>query len=608
MKLREYAPNEILLTTDTIQNVSNQFSETIVNETNQSKYREITIALIVDICLNLIAIIPNISILPSWAKIIIGIIFIGLVIYLSMNGFRWYESCKKLKSVVNNSSLDSMLMERAKSKLRYTAIIRITYKENNEVYYLTGKDYFLPHCTMNECGTMFEQNENIIQCLYSDFKIQERDILEIKAVDEQVHYSIKPIHNNLQMNAFVFYDVLIKIQSKEKLIQNNNKRWWHTIAAMKKKPEAMSTNKDVINLLEELPAPKDSFVNVLGNIKIIWNITSKCHYNCSICATHDEELDAKDKLNVLNSICTAKKLIKNIDFAGGDPLHFDESVTIIQAAITQLGDDKISITTTGEGVAESVKNKFSNIVKHCEITIDAAHSNLDSQYTANDQTISRDENEYCSTNINQINLLLEHTDSLTINVPIINDDLSEDEINILIKKIVNIRDHNPNVDIDVTLLRLMPVGRLAHWMDKDKYKQYNPISVANKIKKELEKNSIVCKLHCSLRILPIFGKDECCTMLENKLGVDCAGNVFSCAWGGYVPCTEPITKNPFYLGNLTRVSLIDILEGRSKTNQYRNIMAEINAKSKRKYCSVVSYYNHKKQFENFDPLSSCLEV
>ncbi len=40
-------------------------------------------------------------------------------------------------------------------------------------------------------------------------------------------------------------------------------------------------------------------------------------------------------------------------------------------------------------------------------------------------------------------------------------------------------------------------------------------------------------------------------------GIDCGGNVFACAWGGYV--TDDLSNNPFYLGNIYKDDLKTIL-------------------------------------------------
>lgn len=604
MKLKEYNPKDILISRDAVTSTVMKYSEKEKNKLEKSKYFEISITLGVELALNLLAFIPGFDSLSMWIRVISVIILLVLIVYLSICVYRFVTSRRALdNSNDEDKSVEDMLLDKAKENMRYTAIIRVVYKENDTIKYLIGKDNFLPHGNMDKNFEIDKQGANILQSLSDEFKISQKDILKIWPVDNKVYFSIKPIHGTIQMNAFVFYDINIKANTKAKVLNKNRKRWF-TIEEMKQNPDAISVNSDVIGLLEGLPNPRDSFVSILGDVKIIWNITSKCPYNCAICATHDEnrvELNASEKLKVLNQICTAKDMIKCLDFAGGDPLHNEECTNIIQAAIEQLGADKISITTTGAGVVESDNNDFVGVVKHCEITIDASHADLSD--TSDRKFLSRDEKGYTSHNIEQIGLLLEHTDSLTINVPIINDDLDDNEINELVKRICEIKRHNADVNIDVSLLRLMPVGKIPNTVTKDFYKTYNPINVINKIKAKLEEKGIVCRLHCSLRVLPGFGESDYCRMLENKIGIDCAGNVFACAWGGYIHTKEPITQTPFYLGNLKNAPLDEILDGKRKTMYFRNIEAEMKSDTKRHFCSVVSYYMNNTLFENNDPLS-----
>jgi len=607
--LEEYKPKDILLNSDAVTNVVTDYLNWQEPENKRNKYKELTISFAIEIILGLFAIVPSWTAMSIFAKIIsaaIVVILLGLVI---VYGTKWRETIDSLKGQ-NKKALDSMLIERAKEDIKYTGIARITYKQKGQIQYLMGEDFFLPHCNLNKKLTINEQKDNLIQSLQSDFGIKENSIVKVIPIDEIIHYSIKPIHGSVQMNAFVFYDVFIKEQDKDKLIAQTDRRRWASIDQMKKNTVAMSTNKDVIDLLEEFPNPTESFVNVLGNIKIIWNITSKCSYNCAICATHDEarpELELKDKYIVLNSICTAKHMIRNLDFAGGDPLMFDDSTTVIQSAVEQLGADKVSVTTTGKSLAALSKDDFPRIVRHCEITIDAAHNELQSSNEESKPSlVARNEKDYSKTNIDSISLISSYADSLTINVPIIDDDLSDLEINNLLTKIEWIKTHTSGIDVDVSLIRLMPVGRLSQNIDKNDYKNYNPIPVIKKIQALLNDIGVECKLHCSLRILPSFStcvSDNHCNMLENKLGIDCAGNVFACAWGGYINSEDPPTKNPFYLGNLTKVPLAKILTGGSRTKPYHDIFAEIDNNNHRNYCSVVSYYTKKERFKNYDPLA-----
>ena len=607
--LNEDKPKDILLNSDAVTALITDYNNWQEPENNRLKSRELTISYIIETILGLLAVLTSwngMSNVLRFVSIVVEIVLVGLAFY---HGIKWREAYKNLENQ-NPKSLDSMLMEKAKEDIKYTGIARITYKHKGQMQYLVGPDFFLPHCNLNKKLAINEQKSNLIQSLQDNFGIKENSIIKVTPIDEKIHYSIKPIRGSIQMNAFVFYDVFIKEQDKEKLITQSDKRRWSSIDQMKKNTIAMSTNKDVIDLLEDFPNPVESFINMLGNIKIIWNITSKCSYNCAICATHDEkriELGLNEKYRVLNSICTAKHMIKNLDFAGGDPLMFDDNITVIQSAVEQLDADKVSVTTTGKSLTALSKEAFPRIVRHCEITIDAAHNELqNSDEDMPVRLVTRNEKDYSKTNIESISLISTYADSLIINIPVIDDDLSEQEIETLTQKVLWIKTHTSKIDVDVSLIRLMPVGRLPHNIEKNAYNNYNPISVIKKIQKALGDNGIECRLHCSLRILPAFNTcvhDNHCNMLENKLGIDCAGNVFACAWGGYLNSEDPPTKNPFYLGNLTKVPLIKILTGISRTKPYSDILAEIDTNNHRDYCSVISYYSKKKLFENYDPLA-----
>lgn len=609
-KISEYDPKELLLNADAIKNVTTEYEQWYEPENKRSKNKELTITLIVDIVLNLVALLPSFSLMHIALKVISIIILVALSIYCIICATRWYESYKEIKGLTQ-PQLNTLMMERAKESMKYTAIIRITHiNSNDQALYLTDKEYFLPHCAMDQNLTIYDQKENIIQSLNDHFDIKRKHIIDVRPADENVHFSIKPIHERIQMNAFVFFDVTLKEKYKNNLTQQTSTRKWFSIEEMKNSTEAMSTNKDVIELLEKIPSPKESFVDLLGDIKIIWNITSKCSYNCSICATSDKrrtELSSSDKLKVLNHIYSAKSKIKNIDFAGGDPLQSEDARNIIQSAITQFGEEKISVTTTGQGLSKKTKDDLAKFVKRYEITIDASHENLNNSNVCETDVsyLSRNEVNYSENNINTINTLREDIDFLTINIPIINDDLSNEEIEKLISKIDWIKNHTSGIEIDVTLLRLMPVGKLADSIDVESYKKYNPINTVKSILEKIEPLGITCKLHCSLRILPEF--NSCvelnhCEMLEHKIGVDCAGNVYACAWGAYLQNCSP-TENPFYLGNLTKVSLIKILDGGVKSTKYPTIINEIESNNYHNYCSVVSYYINKTPYENHDPLT-----
>jgi len=608
--LKEYKNEKLLINTDAVNNIISEYVNDNKHRAAVDKYKEITIAIIFDLALELGSFAASLSTMSKPTIAFSAIISILLIAYAVYCGSRWYTSSNELRSK-EQIDLYKLIVEKAQENTRYTGIARIVYMNNGQQMYLTGNDYFLPHWTMNKELSIEDQNANITYSLHSEFGIKNSDIIRITPIDSEVYFSAKPIHGSIKMNAYVFYDIILKEQSRDEIIGSNHNYKWMTIDNMEKTPTALSSNKDVIDILKYLPPlVHESFENILGNYKVIWNITNKCSYNCAICATHDddrEELTLAEKMKVIHNIKSANDRILTIDFAGGDPLQDEDSVTIIQNAVDTLGKDKVSVTTTGRGIYNLSRMNMLHSIKHCEITLDASHAYLQSDETPLMETsnISREENDYSSNNVETIDIIPTLVQSLTINIPVINDDLSDEEIENLIKKIELIRERTKNIELDTSIIRLMPTGKMSGDSNKEIYKAYQPIAVVKKIKKKLEEKNIKCHLHCSLRILPAFDeKGKChCNMLENKIGIDCAGNVYACAWGGYANNDESPTQNPYYLGNLTRTTLKKILDGESRTRQYSKIYNEINNNNFRKACSIVSYYFEGDILKESDPLS-----
>lgn len=89
-------------------------------------------------------------------------------------------------------------------------------------------------------------------------------------------------------------------------------------------------------------------------------------------------------------------------------------------------------------------------------------------------------------------------------------------------------------------------------------------------------------------------------LMRRKIGIDCAGNVFACAWGGYLPDTA-VADNPLFLGNLLRQDLTEILDNNTSDN-YKKINNWTKKKNEN-YCPVASITCGGKLSENRDPLA-----
>lgn len=606
----EALPENILLSKDFIKSSVDEDTKRTDLKSKLDNNKKSTGCNIVNIISFVISLISGRQSIPIPLQYVFGAIIIIFFIRAVISGTRWCDAHKALKELPESKyDLESRITSRVNRTMKRTAIIIIAYRDKNvkehsnqgTLKFLTREDTFLSHAEMMPDKGISEQAEVVQGELLDEYNINQQDILKITEIENEFLYSIKPVHGKLEMNAFAFYVVRLNASVKSRLLNNSDIKWM-TLEEMQNDPYAMSVNKDVIDyLLVHKYAITDSFINFVDDVRVIWNITNKCSFNCAICATHDEkriELNAEEKIKVLNSISSAGSRINSIDFAGGDPCCSEDSMSIIENAIQLFGAERVSVTTTGKGIAQLSEDSCTRLLAQCEITVDASHDNL------NENNIFSRE-EYCNLNIIKVQERSENLRKLIINIPLLVDDLNDSEIQCLIERVDALKKKSPRLEIETVLIRLMPVGLLAENQSREQYINYNPLELAKKIKGKFESIKIPCRYHCSLRVL--MGMHECdkwCEMLEHKIGIDCAGNVFACAWGSYAGGYDDIKENPFYLGNLTETRLVDILDGKKKTQAYRNIHREIENGEKRHYCSVVSQYVSNKLFENVDPLSN----
>lgn len=187
-------------------------------------------------------------------------------------------------------------------------------------------------------------------------------------------------------------------------------------------------------------------------MKIIWNITNQCGFHCDICATYSdrEELTFSQKRDALHSILSlGANRIRELDFAGGDPLYEEQSTQIAREGIALLGREKVCITTTGLGVSmrPNEGEDLRELLYHCEMTIDSIESLPDRVRNAEMYVVlNRSESVRC----------LDEITNLHINVPILKPDMSEKDIAALVNSISGIGAEH----IDVALLHLMNVGKM----------------------------------------------------------------------------------------------------------------------------------------------------
>ena len=618
-KLNEYEPKHIFLNIDKFKSASDQATEQMKERADFFTRRNFFFSTVVAIAIMFITcpeimktILQDIESNQNTALVVFRLT--ALILLMISFIFSGYGILRKWKVRKNPNKFTDAIMSYVSAEIKYTAVLIIADSRNesgNESFLLgtytnEGFAHFLPYVKMNKNAGINDQIDKIEKYIIQRYNIEKSDIVKITPYDTDPLFSVKKIGDSDDpvQHMFVFFSVQFVYQIRKKLIAEYPSQW-ETLAELMQNPDAMANNYDVICKLDELSEYiQDSFYTVNDPIRIIWNITKKCMYNCEICATKDDsrqELELKDKLKILNHINSLQGRIESIDFAGGDPCCDQDTIHVINQAIDLYGS-RVSVTTTGAGIEEAINNvafDTKRLLKYSEITIDLA----------GEAGVSRDvDSRYCIENIAKV---IEHSayfTRLTINVPLLTPSISEDEIECFVQNILSIAEHFSKAQIAVKFIRLMPVGGmiLANYP-----KNYDLKNIVGKIKNSLTKNGIAVFYHCSIRACLSFSdKNNCCLMMRRKIGIDCEGNVFTCAWAGYLHDQIEFCKmispidNPFYLGNLVVNNLSEIL---SKENERYNLIDERIRKSlsgKVDYCPIFSHAYGQAWYKNVDPLAS----
>lgn len=423
---------------------------------------------------------------------------------------------------------------------------------------------FLPYLDIDKKIPLEEQKDDLRKGIASKLNIP-YNALKIHLLEDAGCYSIKLAvpENTEKLFQHEFYMVTINNSVEDYLLKNQE---WADIDSLARDANVVRVNGDVVDRLMSLKSRiKNSFEsNELfhNSLKIIWNITKECLFDCQICATYSgqkRELSEYEKAKVLLALAGIKNDIIELNFAGGDPLVNLASKKIIKYARELFGKQKISISTTGRGIEKLANSEEMFFLNNCVLSIDS--------YDFEEEGV-RNTVDYNKINARNGKRYREYMSKLRINIPILKTDLDDSEIEKIAKKVNEI---NPN---EVSLLNLMPVGRL----DKSNYPDdYKPANFVQTFRKYINP-TIKLHIHCALRCA-CFVSEERCTMLTRKVGIDCEGNVFACCWAGYLNCT--LDSNPFFLGNLLEHDMKEIL--------VNDRAIELLEKVDRSKCSVIEY-------------------
>ncbi|MCU0285250.1 MAG: radical SAM/SPASM domain-containing protein [Acidobacteria bacterium] len=378
--------------------------------------------------------------------------------------------------------------------------------------------------------------------------------------------------------SYIFYHVIVhsNFLTFKQLIDSSSSLANYSFKALSELREelfTMKSNSDIVNYLAEenvFDSSEESFVDptskvLPSDLKVIWNITDKCSFDCKFCATNRDTI--QNELTFDKRIDIAEELKKiegvKIDFAGGDPLYDNESKKAIKHISSYMIKENITITSTGVGLSNIETEELFQFCSQFDISYD---------YPSTWQNDHRGAT-YNERNFEQIKRLLANGANVNILVTLSNHNTDSNIIRAMIRELKTI---NPNM---ITLLRLMPVGK-QRYFEYPLTGIYNPTEAIKMFKDEFE-NKV--KLHCAFRANIEKNNEECiCTLLKNKVGIDNIGNMYACAWAGYLSIENE--NNPFYLGNILSEKIEKIFK-----SQRLETLKNIIESSDGKFCKIFSY-------------------
>lgn len=537
--------------------------------------------------------------IPIFAIILclISIFVILLSLYSFFQKFKIYNPTR----FVNNIIEEQYEIE------EYTAIFVIKAMFENIPKILvfrseTWNSYFLPYCHYDPKLTGEEIKLKIKLPLAELLEVTASDLEIYDDFNNKTYVAIKknPSYKSMSKINYRFYYVRFSNGYLARRFLNTNMKHfsWKSKYELARDIDTQLNNGDIVSIIDELALidqSKAAFSDrvtssyeISSKYNIIWNITDECYYDCPICATNSGKsctcpTSYQDKINILLNLSSINGYINKLDISGGDPLKNEDDRKIIKKANQILAYTDIKVTTTGEALQELSVEEMIETVKKCDITYDIPYE------VCNDELQRYREYSYNYHNFRQLEKLSNSGVNLELNIhiPILPAVTKKKMVAMILEDINRI---NP---AEVKFIRLMPVGR----MDVNELEEYSPKNLLNIVSDIIQKKkykfniSYNCSLGTRLTNRENKGKPiRDCGMLKQKLGIDCRGKVYACIWGAYIQefIGDNYEKNPFYLGDLMKETMYEILTKSATLKFLKNI------DDMKDGCRVCAYVNARK--------------
>lgn len=543
--------------------------------------------------------IPVLAIIPC----AIGIAVIVLSIISIIRQFKTYSAVKFVNNIVKNQY----------DTEKNTAIFLIKDIFDNVPKMLVSWDegwnsLFLPHCYYDP---KLKDDDAI-----KKMKSYLAELLEIELADFEIYddftrntyVAIKnnPVDKSMSRNNYRFYYVQFENTYRTRRFLNENMKYfsWKSLYELGNDTDTRLNNGDVISIISEFGLLSQSKVafkekktgsyDITSRYSIIWRISKEGYYtppdSGDVCG-QDSETFPVDKNEILLNLSTINGYIDKLDISGRDSLCSADDRAVIRKANQVLPFTDIKVSTTGKVLKNLPFEELIDTVKKCDITYDISYENnkeLDKEYDQDFRKLEKISNSGIKVELN-------------IHIPVLPLDNEREITAMILEEIDRI---NP---LEVKFFRPMPIGKMKGKEADSKRMQ----SFINSVNDIIGENGYKFKVSydCSLATCTINtgsnGKIiQDCGMLRHKLGIDCDGKVYACIWGAYIQGFEGgnFENNPFYLGDLTKETMYDILT-KSSTLKLLRDMEQMKAG-----CRVCAYINKIKGQEAQNEKTEAIEI
>lgn len=373
---------------------------------------------------------------------------------------------------------------------------------------------------------------------------------------------------------------------------------WKSVSELQADPMVMNASPEIVNRLsadnlifnisDSFSPRKGVLLDIPEQLRVIWNITDKCKFNCTFCATRRKGAAGEESTsNFEKMVKIAEELLRipgvKIDIAGGDPLKDPIAKSAIVHILKYMAPHDVTITSTGQAfhtLDHYEQDELLNLCNHFDVSYD-----FPSSWGARAE---HRESGYNRQNFQQLKIFRERNIDATVLLTLSKHNTGDSSTtDAMLKELAEIKPSN------ITLLRLMPVGQQSYDTYPKSLAEYDPLPTIERYEREFGKS---VKLHCAFRANTKGGK---CNMLTEKIGVDHEGNVFACAWAGYLD-VDSIPNNPFFLGNLISDGGMEAI---LKSARYGSLHKAIS-NGNNQGCKIFSYLESPSTWleGNHDPL------